>query len=175
MTTAAAGPTGIRSRVFLAGLALVGLGVGTVVAVAHHDKPADVPVSQRAYTMTELRALANLKVPTTFQRVPSTWSCEGNEQSLCYTSSLSGPDAVQAMVASLGAKAYTTTLGSGAWLPRYSMCISAGAVPAVVAIAARPDNAVLESGTWIVPPGQRPHFHGTVVNISLTGPGNCGS
>lgn len=163
----------MRSRVFLAGLALVGLGVGTAVAIAHRDKPADVAASQRAYTMTELRALANLKVPATFQRVPSTWSCESNEQSLCYTSSLSGPEAVQALVASLGAKAYTTTLGSGVWLPRYSMCVSAGASPAAVAITALPDNAVLESGTWIIPPGQRPHFHGSVVNIFLSGPGNC--
>ena len=176
MTTAMAEAADVRSRLsvraVLAALAVVALAAGTVVAVTDHYHPVNSS-TESAYTAADLRALADLRMPAAFTSVTSTWSCVSNEQSVCFNSSLNGLDAVHAVSASVGVKAYTTTLVSSPMSTRYTMCTTIGSAPAAIVLTGRASNAVLQEGTWLVPPGQTPQFKGTVVDIFLTGPGNC--
>jgi len=176
MTTAMAQAADVRSRLsiraVLAALAVVALAAGTVVAVTDHYHPVNSS-TESAYTAADLRALADLRMPAAFTSVTSTWSCVSNEQSICFNSSLSGLDAVHAVAASVGVKAYTTTLVRSPMSARYTMCTTIGTAPAAIVLTGRASNAVLQEGTWLVPPGQTPKFKGTVVDVFLTGPGNC--
>ena len=146
-------------RAVLAALALVALAAGTVVAVTDHYHAVNNSTGP-AYTAADLRALAHLRMPATFTSVTSTWSFVSNEQSVCFDSSLSELDAVHAVAASVGVKAYTTTLVSSPMSSRYTLCTTIGTAPAVVMVTGRASNAVLETGTWLVPAGRTPQFKG---------------
>ncbi len=157
-------------RVGLIVLVLLVITATIAAGLGYRASQTDYPPT---YSSDQLQAMAALTLPSQFERVDSTWSCVSSEANACFTSSLTGLDAVEALVSTMGAKAYTTWPGRGGNPAHYNFCTTVAAAPASVVVSALPTNAVEQGGSWVVPPGQEPTFDGSAVDVYLTGTGTC--
>jgi hypothetical protein len=151
-------------------LLVIALAASAGMALSYRASQQDHPPT---YTSGQLQALADLVLPSQFEAVDSTWSCEFSDQNACFTSTLPADEAVVALASAMGSREYSTVVGNRTFPDRFNFCTTIDAAPAVVSVAALPTNAVNESGIWIVPPGQDPKFGGSAIDVRFTESGTC--
>jgi hypothetical protein len=162
-------------RRVVVGLAVLAVSLSAAAAVGVERYRAAHDSTQPTYSADDLAALAALKLPADFRRVPSSWGCVTDTQDACFNTSMSPVRAAQAVATAVGVRQYTTVFSDGVATirPHYTVCTTVGSTPALAMVAARPSNAVKQGTWWVVPDGQTPHYRGTVVVVYLTGPGSC--